>query len=99
MKQCCLWLFLILATLTGCHTGEPATPEETGGMPYGKWDFAFFTPKALYAEVTQALVIDEKGGVYTFRTLDSVQDSGVTVGTWSNRVRRNAQFNQARHPP
>ncbi|HDV9838727.1 TPA: DUF2931 family protein, partial [Enterobacter asburiae] len=51
MKQCCLWLFLILATLTGCHTGEPATPEETGGMPYGKWDFAFFTPKALYADV------------------------------------------------
>jgi hypothetical protein len=94
-----LWLFLILATLTGCHTGEPATPEETGGMPYGKWDFAFFTPKALYADVTQALVIDEKGVVYTFRTLDSVQDSGVTVGTWSNRVRRNAQFNQARHPP
>ncbi|EHN8923011.1 DUF2931 family protein [Enterobacter asburiae] len=88
-----------MATLTGCHTGEPATPEETGGMPYGKWDFAFFTPKALYADVTQALVIDEKGVVYTFRTLDAVQPSGVTVGTWSNRVRRNAQFNQARHPP
>jgi hypothetical protein len=68
-------------------------------MPYGKWDFAFFTPKALYADVAQALIIDEKGVVYTFRTLDAVQDSGVTVGTWSNRVRRNAQFNQARHPP
>ncbi|WP_431626816.1 DUF2931 family protein, partial [Enterobacter chengduensis] len=75
------------------------TPEETGGMPYGKWDFAFFTPKALYAEVTQALVIDEKGVVYTFRTLDSVQDSAITVGTWNNEVRRHAQFNQARHPP
>ncbi|MCK7431274.1 DUF2931 family protein, partial [Enterobacter chengduensis] len=84
---------------TGCHTVGPATPEETGGMPYGKWDFAFFTPKALYAEVTQALVIDEKGVVYTFRTLDSVQDSAITVGTWNNEVRRHAQFNQARHPP
>ncbi|MGX1939225.1 DUF2931 family protein, partial [Enterobacter asburiae] len=44
-----------LFLLSGCHSGEPATPEETGPMPYGKWDFAFFTPKALYAEVTQAL--------------------------------------------
>jgi hypothetical protein len=85
--------------LSGCHTGGTATPEETGGMPYGKWDFAFFTPKALYADVTQALIIDEKGVVYTFRTLDAVQPSGVTVGTWSNRVRRHAQFNKARHPP
>ncbi|AEN66418.1 exported protein [Enterobacter soli] len=88
-----------LFLLSGCHAGEPATPEETGGMPYGKWDFAFFTPKALYAEVTQALIIDEKGVVYTFRTLDSVQDSAITVGAWNNEVRRHAQFNQARHPP
>ena len=88
-----------LFLLSGCHTGEPATPEETGGMPYGKWGFAFFTPKALYAEVTQALVIDEKGVVYTFRTLDSVQDSAITEGTWNNEVRRHAQFNKARHPP
>ena len=99
MKQRGLGLFLILTALTGCKAVAPTTPEETGGMPYGKWDFAFFTPKALYAEVTQALVIDEKGVVYTFRTLDAVQPSAVTVGTWSNRVRRNAQFNQARHPP
>jgi len=99
MKRRFTAVLTCLFLLSGCHTGKPATPEETGGMPYGKWDFAFFTPKALYAEVTQALVIDEKGVVYTFRTLDSVQDSAVTVGTWSNRVRRNAQFNQARHPP
>ena len=92
-------MFLMLTTLTGCKAGAPTTPEETGGMPYGKWDFAFFTPKALYAEVTQALVIDEKGVVYTFRTLDSVQDSAITVGSWNNEVRRHAQFNQARHPP
>ncbi|WP_041162129.1 DUF2931 family protein [Enterobacter soli] len=99
LKQRGLLLFLIFITLTGCQAVAPTTPEETGGMPYGKWDFAFFTPKALYAEVTQALIIDEKGVVYTFRTLDSVQDSAITVGAWSNRVRRNAQFNQARHPP
>ncbi|MCK7431275.1 DUF2931 family protein [Enterobacter chengduensis] len=99
MKRRFTAVLVSLSLLTGCHTVGPATPEETGGMPYGKWDFAFFTPKALYASVTQALVIDEKGVVYTFRTLDAVQPSAVTVGTWSNRVRRNAQFNQARHPP
>ncbi|NBC81187.1 DUF2931 family protein, partial [Enterobacter asburiae] len=54
MKQRGLGLFLILTTLTGCQAVAPTAPEETGGMPYGKWDFAFFTPKALYAEVTQA---------------------------------------------
>ena len=99
MKRRFTAVLVSLSLLTGCHTVGPATPEETGGMPYGKWDFAFFTPKALYAEVTQALVIDEKGVVYTFRTLDSVQDSAITVGTWNNEVRRHAQFNKARHPP
>ncbi|MEC5763501.1 DUF2931 family protein [Enterobacter chengduensis] len=99
MKRRFTAVLVSLSLLSGCHTVGPATPEETGGMPYGKWDFAFFTPKALYAEVTQALVIDEKGVVYTFRTLDSVQDSAITVGTWNNEVRRHAQFNQARHPP
>ncbi|HFK5793003.1 TPA: DUF2931 family protein [Enterobacter asburiae] len=99
MKRRFTAVLACLFLLSGCHTGKPATPEETGGMPYGKWDFAFFTPKALYAEVTQALVIDEKGVVYTFRTLDSVQDSAITVGAWNNEVRRHAQFNKARHPP
>ena len=99
MKQRGLWLFLIFITLTGCQAVAPTTSEETGGMPYGEWDFAFFTPKALYAEVTQAMVIDEKGVVYTFRTLDAVQPSAITVGAWNNEVRRHAQFNQARHPP
>ncbi|CAM6755189.1 MULTISPECIES: DUF2931 family protein [Enterobacter] len=99
MKRRFTAVLVSLSLLTGCHTVGPATPEETGGMPYGKWDFAFFTPKALYASVTQALVIDEKGVVYTFRTLDAVQPSAVTVGTWNNEVRRHAQFNKARHPP
>ncbi|ENF7814855.1 DUF2931 family protein [Enterobacter soli] len=99
MKRRFTTVLTSLFLLSGCHAGEPATPEETGGMPYGKWDFAFFTPKALYASVTHALIIDEKGVVYTFRTLDAVQPSAITVGAWNNEVRRHAQFNQARHPP
>lgn len=93
-----LFYALLLAT-SGCHSGEPSTPEETGAMPYGMWEFSFFTPKALPADVTYVGIIDDKKILYSFRTLDSVEDSYLTVGTWSNKVGRHAQFNKARHPP
>ncbi|CAM7811342.1 DUF2931 domain-containing protein [Lelliottia nimipressuralis] len=89
----------LLLAVTGCHSAGSITPEETGEMPYGLWEFAFFTPKALPALVTYVGIIDDKNILYSFRTLDSTQDSWVTVGTWSNKVRRHAQFNKARHPP
>ena len=92
------FLSLLLA-VAGCHSAGSITPEETGEMPYGMWEFTFFTPKALPADVTYVGIIDDKNILYSFRTLDSTQDSWVTVGTWSNKVRRHAQFNKARHPP
>ena len=93
-------LFLtLLLTLAGCHSADSVTPEDTGEMPYGMWEFAFFTPKALSARVTYAGIIDDKKVLYSFRTLDSTQDSYLTVGTWNNKVGRHAQFNKARHPP
>ena len=95
-KRFCLSLLLAVA---GCHSAGSITPEDTGEMPYGLWEFAFFTPKALPALVTYVGIIDDKNILYSFRTLDSTQDSWVTVGTWSNKVRRHAQFNKARHPP
>ncbi|MBF4178645.1 DUF2931 family protein [Lelliottia nimipressuralis] len=90
---------LLLLAVAGCRSAGAITPEETGEMPYGLWEFAFFTPKALPALVTYVGIIDDKNIIYSFRTLDSTQDSWVTVGTWSNKVRRHAQFNKARHPP
>jgi len=90
---------LLLLAVAGCHSAGSITPEETGEMPYGLWEFAFFTPKALPALVTYVGIIDDKNIIYSFRMLDSTQDSWVTVGTWSNKVRRHAQFNKARHPP
>ena len=90
---------LLLLAIAGCQSAGSLTPEETGEMPYGLWEFAFFTPKALPALVTYVGIIDDKNILYSFRTLDSTQDSWVTVGTWSNKVRRHAQFNKARHPP
>jgi len=92
-------LLAVLLVLSGCHSDEYATPEETGEMPYGLWEFAFFTPKDLPAFVNYVGIIDDKKIVYSFRTLDSVDDSWATVGTWNNKVRRHAQFNKARNPP
>ncbi|HEX4501755.1 MAG TPA: DUF2931 family protein [Scandinavium sp.] len=99
MKRAKLLLTALLLTLSGCHSGEPTTPEGTGEMPYGMWEFAFFTPKSLPADVVYVGIIDNRKILYSFRTLDSVQDSWVTVDTWSNKVRRHALFNKARHPP
>ena len=90
---------ILLAALSGCQAGEPQTPEETGQMPYGKWGFAFFTPHALPAVVTRAMIIDTGKVVSTFRTLDSTPGDPDTLLTWNNGVRMQIQFNKARHPP
>ncbi|WP_130832803.1 DUF2931 family protein [[Erwinia] mediterraneensis] len=88
-----------LLLLTGCQAGGPVTPEDTGAMPYGKWGFAFFTPRALPADVTYVAMIDAKQVLYTWHTLDSVQENPESVNVWSKRVGRYTQFNKARHPP
>jgi hypothetical protein len=58
-----------------------------------------FSPHALPADVTRALIIDSEDVVYTFGTLDRVPGYPGTIGTWNNRVRMHAHFNKARHPP
>ncbi|SLK07537.1 Protein of unknown function, partial [Enterobacter sp. NFR05] len=90
---------ILLMALNGCQARAPQTPEETGEMPYGKWQFAFFTPHALPALVSRVLIIDSEDVVYTFGTLDRVPGYPGTIGTWNNRVRMHAHFNKARHPP
>lgn len=95
-----LKIALVLVLLVGgCHASEPQTPEETGAMPYGKWDFAFFTPRALPAVVTYAVIIDSGDVISRFRKLDGVHENPASVGSWNLRVRRHANFNKARHPP
>jgi hypothetical protein len=94
-----LFPLVMLLMLSSCKASEPQTPEETGEMPYGKWDFAFFTPKALPAVVTRAMIIDSEKVVSSYRTLDSTPEDPDTLGGWNNRVRSHAQFNKARHPP
>jgi hypothetical protein len=89
-------LFLILS---GCHTREPTTPEETGELPYGKWGFVFFTPHALPAVITYVGIIDDNKIIYSFSNLDSVDDDYYSIGHWNNRYMRFSQFNKALHPP
>ena len=91
---------MLLMALNGCQAHAPQTPEETGEMPYGKWQFDFFTPHALPAFVTRALIIDSEDVVYTFSTLDYTESDPAVVGTWNNRTgSRSIRFNKARHPP
>ncbi len=99
MELKALFPLLMLVMVSGCRAGEAQTPEDTGEMPYGKVGFAFFTPQALPAVVTKALIIDNEKVVSTYRTLDSTQENPESVGRWSSRVSRHAQFNKVRHPP
>ena len=94
-----LFSLALMLTTTGCHSGASSTPEDTGEMPFGKLGFAFFTPKALPADVTYVGFIDDKKVIYSFKTLDSVEDDYFSVGQWDKRYMRFAQFNKARHPP
>ncbi|MEN4913499.1 DUF2931 family protein, partial [Erwinia amylovora] len=89
----------LLLLLNGCQTGEPRTPQETGEMPYGKWRFAFFTPHALPAVVTRAMIIDSEKVVSSYRTLDGTPGDPDTIQKWRDRTRIPAHFNKARHPP
>ncbi|XTZ39448.1 DUF2931 family protein [Salmonella enterica] len=100
MKRIPLVTLVLLVVLTGCKAGEPRTAEETGAMPYGKWGFAFFTPNALPAVVTRALIIDSEKVVSTYRTLDSTNANPNVIGSWNNRsASGGVHFNKARHPP
>ncbi|WP_449576499.1 DUF2931 family protein [Lelliottia nimipressuralis] len=94
-----LFSLALMLTTTGCHSGASSTPENTGEMPFGVLGFAFFTPKALPADVTYVGFIDDKKVIYSFKTLDSVEDDYSSVEQWDKRYMRFAQFNKARHPP
>jgi hypothetical protein len=92
-------LLLLLVALSGCRAGETRTPENPGGMPYGKWGFAFFTPHALPAVVTFALIIDTGEIVSTYRMLDSTPADPNSVGSWYLRRSLFPYFNKAWNPP
>jgi hypothetical protein len=91
-------LFTILA-LTGCQgeahtTGAPQNDEPT------EWTFDFFTPKALPALVTYAVVQDADDKVYEFNTLNRTSALPGVIGQWNDNDRASGGYwNHVEHPP
>ncbi len=54
MRLKTLFPLLMLVMVSGCRAGEAQAPEDTGEMPYGEVDFAFFTPLAVPVIVAKA---------------------------------------------
>jgi len=85
---------LLVLTLTACHGADQhnAVPTE--------WHLNFFTPKALPALVTFAVVQDADGTIYRFNTLDSTKALYDVVGEWNDRSRAlNGHWNHVERPP
>ncbi|MFB5744849.1 DUF2931 family protein [Cedecea sp. S5-13] len=92
------WL-LPLLLLTACQ-GKPLSDAATQkGVPT-KWTFDFFTPKALPALVTYAVVQDANGKVYEFNTLNSTPDLPKVIGEWNDKDRApGGYWNHVERPP
>lgn len=90
---------LSVLTLTACHgAGQPNTAAQNG-VPI-KWTFNFFTPKALPAVVTFAVVQDADGKVYEFNTLNSTPDLPNVIGEWNDKDRApGGYWNHVERPP
>jgi len=74
---------------TAAHSDEPK-----------EWTFDFFTPKALPAVVTFAVVQDADGTVYRFNTLNSTPDLSKVIGEWNDKDRApGGYWNHVKQPP
>ncbi|NIY45949.1 DUF2931 family protein [Cedecea colo] len=83
-------LLLLAGSVSACASEQPNSLK----TPWGKWYFAFTTPKALPAQVTLLKLLDVDGYASTYRTID--QPQGINVGKWSERNSAgNTQFNKA----
>ncbi|VEI21320.1 Protein of uncharacterised function (DUF2931) [Serratia plymuthica] len=91
---------LSVLTLTACHgAGQPKVAAVKNDVST-EWRFNFFTPKALPALVTLAVVQDAGGEVYEFNTLDSTKALYDVVGGWSDSARAlNGYWNHIERPP
>ncbi len=85
--------------LAGCHsTGLPSAPAKND-VPT-EWRFNFFTPQALPAVVTFAVILDADGTVYRFNTLDSTKALHGVIGGWNDSTRAlSGYWNHVESPP
>lgn len=65
-----------------------------------EWTFDFFTPRALPALVTFAVVQDADGKVYEFNTLNRTSALTDVIGEWNDRDRApGGYWNHVKRPP
>lgn len=85
--------------LTACHgTYQPNTSVKND-VPT-EWKFNFFTPKALPAVVTFAVVQGTDGTIYRFNTLDSTKALNGVIGEWNDSARAlNGHWNHVDSAP
>ncbi|MCK8203871.1 DUF2931 family protein, partial [Erwinia amylovora] len=85
--------------LTACQGADQPGIVAQNGVPT-KWTFNFFTPQALPALVTFAVVQDAGGKVYEFTTLDSTKALYGVIGGWDDLSRTlNGYWNHVERPP
>ena len=85
--------------LTACHGIDQPNTAVKNDVPT-EWQFNFFTPKALPAVVTFAVILDADGGVSRFVTLNSTPDMPNVIGEWNDRDRApGGHWNHVKYPP
>lgn len=91
---------LSILTLTACHgAGQPNAVAAKNGFPT-EWTFDFFTPKALPALVTFAVVQDADGTIYRFNTLNSTPALPDVISEWNDKDRASGGYwNHLERPP
>lgn len=89
---------LPLLALAACHGKSLPGTAAHSDVPK-EWWFNFFTPRALPALVTYAVVQDADGKVYEFNTLDSTKALNGVVGEWNDNARTlNGHWNHVKRP-
>ncbi len=91
---------LSVLALTACNgVGQPNAVAAKNDVPT-EWKFDFFTPKALPALVTFAVVQDADGTIYRFNTLNSTPDLPKVIGEWNDKDRApGGYWNHVERPP
>lgn len=92
------WLFPLLI-LTACQ-GKSLSDTAAQNDEPTEWTFDFFTPRALPALVTYAVVQDADGKVYEFNTLNRTSALPDVIGEWNDKDRVSGGYwNHVKRPP
>jgi len=90
---------ILVLVLTACHGTDQPNTSVKNDVPT-EWKFNFFTPKALPAVVTFAIVQDADGTIYRFNTLNSTSALPGVIGKWNNKDRASGGYwNHVDSPP